>query len=75
MGDEDIWVMFDYLFFEMGIGLWISVVNVMILYLFQVLKGKGVKFQDYLKVFQLFVLVDEINDFVVVYDLLVYEYD
>lgn len=44
MGDEDIWIMFDYLFFEKGIELWISVGNLMMLYLFYGLGGREVKF-------------------------------
>lgn len=75
MGDEDIWVTPDHPFFEMGTGLWISAANVTTSHSLQVLKGKGVKLQDYLKASQLLASADEANDLVAVYDLSVHEYD
>lgn len=74
MGDEDIWVTPDHMFFETGTGSWISAANITTSHSLQGLKGKMVKLQHQLKASQLLDSSGE-NGVVAVYDLSVHEYD
>ena len=74
MGDKDIWVTPDHMFFETGTGSWISAANVTTSHSLQGLKGKMVKLQHHLKASQLLDSSGE-DGLVAVYDLSVHEYD